>query len=172
MYRMKLAGAGLSDLARSTRAGYENDRLLKRQGQVPRRIVTDKLRSHGPATDKRAAIDLVCRRAPRTYEFIELKGDSDNSLFAAIEIPLYGLVFVWSKTNQNALGYDAASQPILNAKSVSLDVLAQSAFCSGHDLMHLVTNLAMSLNEFGAIYKVLVTNPQEAGIDGEIVQID
>ena len=42
--------------------------------------------------DRRRAIDLIHRRGPVAFAFVELKVGSDNPLFAAVEILKYGFV--------------------------------------------------------------------------------
>ncbi len=96
----------------------------------------------GPAVDKRAAVDLVYREDATTYSFIELKVASDTPLFAAIEILMYGLLFVWSKNNQENLRYNVENQPVITADTVTLGVLAPSEYYQGFDL----TSLASALN--------------------------
>ncbi len=103
----------------------------------------------GPATDKRAAVDLVFREDPGRYSLIELKVESDNPLFAAIEILLYGLLFVWSRDNQEGLGYDVQVQPVLAARSVTLSVLAPIGYYRDYELTSLHTALNNGLVEFG-----------------------
>jgi len=103
----------------------------------------------GPASNKRAAVDLVYREDPTTYSLIELKVDSDNPLFAAIEILIYGLLFVWSRANQDSLGYDDKEQPVLGATDITLGVLAPERFFEGMDLSAFATVLNRGLAEFG-----------------------
>lgn len=103
----------------------------------------------GPAADKRAAVDLVYRVDPSTYSLIELKVDSDNPLFAAIEILMYGLLFVWSRNNQQKLGYDVQVQPVLAASSVTLGVLAPKSYYSDYDLTTMNSALNSGLVKFG-----------------------
>ncbi len=103
----------------------------------------------GPAADKRAAVDLVYRKDPSTYSLIELKVNSDNPLFAAIEILLYGLLFVWSRDNKEKLGYDVQVQPVLAASSVMLGVLAPISYYRDYDLTALSSILNSGLVEFG-----------------------
>ena len=88
----------------------------------------------GPATDKRAAVDLVCRKDSGTCSLFELKVDSNNPLFAAIEILSYGILFVWSRANQDSLGYDIENQPVLGASDITLSVLAPERYFDGMDL--------------------------------------
>jgi hypothetical protein len=102
-----------------------------------------------PAAGRRAAVDLVYRENPTTYSLIELKVDSDNPLFAAIEILMYGLVFLWSKNNLEQLGYDEQTQPVLAANNIALSVLAPRSYYSDFDLTILATALNSGLAEFG-----------------------
>ena len=103
----------------------------------------------GPSSDKRAAVDLVYRSDSGRYSLIELKVDSDNPLFAAVEILLYGLLFVWSRDNQEKLGYDFEVQPVLAATSVTLSVLAPISYYHDYDLTSLNTALNNGLIEIG-----------------------
>ena len=103
----------------------------------------------GPAADKRAAVDLVHRDEPTTYSLIELKVDSDNPLFAAIEILMHGLLFVWSRNNRDRLGYDVKKQPVLVAENLTLAVLAPSDYYREFELKNLVSALDDGLAEFG-----------------------
>ena len=103
----------------------------------------------GPATDKRAAVDLVFREDPTTYSLIELKVNSDTPLFAAVQILTYGLLFVWSKNNQEQLGYDTEVQPVLAANTVTLGVLAPASYFDKFDLTTLASALNDGLVDFG-----------------------
>jgi hypothetical protein len=103
----------------------------------------------GSATDKRAAVDLVHREDETTYSLIELKVDSDTPLFAAIEILMYGLLFVWSKNNREELSYDPRTQPVLAANTLTLSVLAPSRYYHDFDLTNLAAALDAGLAEFG-----------------------
>ena len=103
----------------------------------------------GPATDKRAAVDLVYREDSTTYSLIELKVASDTPLFAAIEILMYGLLFVWSKNNREELGYDLEAQPVLAASNVTLGVLAPGSYYDGFGLTTLASAMDSGLNAFG-----------------------
>jgi hypothetical protein len=103
----------------------------------------------GPTAGKRAAVDLVFREDSTTYSLIELKVASDTPLFAAIEILMYGLLFVWSKENQEELGYDVNVQPVLAASTVMLGVLAPADYYANFDLTALAAALNGGLVEFG-----------------------
>lgn len=101
----------------------------------------------GPHTDKRAAVDLVHKESLNRYSLIELKVDSDNPLFAAIEILLYGLLFVWSRNNKEELGY-TQEQPMLAATTVTLSVLAPARYYTDFNLTNLSTALNIALCDF------------------------
>ena len=103
----------------------------------------------GPAADKRAAVDLVLREDPTSYSLVELKVNSDTPLFAAVEIVKYGLLFVWSKVNQNNLGYEQKLQPVLAADTVTLSVLAPTDYYINFDLTNMASALNNGLVEFG-----------------------
>ena len=108
----------------------------------------------GPATDKRAAVDLVYRQDSAAYSLVELKIDSDNPLFAAIEILLYGLLFIWSKNNQEELDYDVQVQPLLAADTVLLSVLAPTNYYHSFDLTTLAVALHSGLVDFGQQHRL------------------
>lgn len=103
----------------------------------------------GPTTDRRAAVDLISREDPTTYSLVELKVNSDTPLFAAVEIVKYGLLFVWSKVNQDVLGYEQKLQPILAANTITLSVLAPADYYSNFDLTNMASVLDSGLVEFG-----------------------
>ena len=108
----------------------------------------------GPATDKRAAVDLVFREDSTSYSLIELKVKSDTPLFAAIEILKHGMLFVWSRNNQEILGYDADRQPILAANTVTLSVLAPADYYNNFDLTNMVCEVDSGLTAFGEQHDV------------------
>ena len=124
----------------------------------------------GPASNKRAAVDLVYREDPTTYSLIELKVDSDNPLFAAIEILIYGLLFVWSRANQDSLGYDVENQPVLSASDITLSVLAPERYFDGMDLSAFDTVLNRGLAQFGEQHGlVLAFEFCQLGADSELM---
>ncbi len=98
--------------------------------------------------DKRAAVDLVHRDGSATYSLIELKVASDNPLFAAIEILMHGILYVWSRNHQVELGYDVHLQPVLAGNSVTLSVLAPAPYYSGYDLTNFGEAINRALEDF------------------------
>jgi len=103
----------------------------------------------GPAVDKRAAVDLVCRESSSRYSLVELKVGSDNPLFAAIEILMYGLLLVWSKEHVEELRYDIQKQPVLGATTITLSTLAPARYYSNYNLRELGNSITNGLVEFG-----------------------
>jgi hypothetical protein len=77
-------------------------------------------------------VDLVCDRGGNRYEFIELKYldgrkgsfGSNNPLYAAFEVLVYGLLFIHAKESKGLLG----KTPLQQAKQIQLTVLAPLAF--------------------------------------------
>lgn len=80
--------------------------------------------------DKRAAIDLMRLDGDRV-EFVELKWGSDTPAFAAFEILLYGLAFMYCYINRDNLGYENTS--LMKTRQVSLQVLAPEAYFDGYN---------------------------------------
>lgn len=101
----------------------------------------------GPRKDNRH-IDLVHALGHGTWEFIELKVNSDTPLYAAMEIVQYGLLFLFCRHHQEALGFDA-SKILLQAAQVHLKVLAPSGYyaCNNAFELYQLQWLEESLNE-------------------------
>ena len=89
--------------------------------------------------DGRRCIDLVHRCGAGTYDFIELKTsgphDSDNPLHAAIEILVYGLIYVFSRAYRTQLNYpvsnvDPSKPNVLgdDTRMINLRVVAPADF--------------------------------------------
>jgi hypothetical protein len=97
---------------------------------------------------KTSNVDLVLRKDPDSYSFFELKVESNNPLFAAIEILLYGLLFVWSRNNQAELEYDTEIQPVLRASRIELCSLAPRKFYQQFNLRNLSDSLNQGLSTF------------------------
>jgi hypothetical protein len=87
------------------------------------------------ASEGRRSLDLVHRHSAVEFDFIELKAlrpeqrssGHQSPLFAAMEILIYGLIFLYCKENRGDLFADSTTQrPILDAEIVHLEVLATS----------------------------------------------
>lgn len=90
---------------------------------------------HGPASDKRRAIDLVHHPKDGHYRFIELKIGSDNPLYALFEALGYGLIYLMSRRSRCGFGY--SDRDLMSAHAIEMTVLAPHAFFDyrrrGHD---------------------------------------
>ena len=102
----------------------------------------------GPHADKSSNVDLVWRKDAGSYTFFELKVESNTPLYAAIQILLYGLLFVWSRNNQAALKYDTEIQPVLRASKIELCSLAPRKFYSDYNLRNLSDALNQGFSTF------------------------
>lgn len=108
----------------------------------------------GSHEDKRRAVDLVYQcpeHAGRAcYALIELKTESDTPpLYAAFEILLYGLIYLFSRCHMRELGYDRKDQPLLGADSIHLRVLASNQFYKeGPSLGWLERDLSDAIRRF------------------------
>lgn len=80
-------------------------------------------------------------------ELVELKIESDNPLFAAIEILKYGFVWLLSRRDQKALGYRETR--LLQASNVKLSVLAPSAYYRDLKLDWLAQGLSEDIRTLG-----------------------
>src|SRR6266849_2360299 len=61
----------------------------------------------GPHAFKKCAVDLVHRRGESSFEFVELKVNSDTPVHAAVEVLVYGLLWLLSRRDRCDLGYPA-----------------------------------------------------------------
>jgi hypothetical protein len=97
----------------------------------------------------RLAIDLVHQTDVGRYEFIELKVDehAGTPLFAAMEILKYGVLYIFSRENAAALGYEVGAG-LLGAKQISLKVLAASSYYDNYDLRWLEIAVNRGLHAF------------------------
>jgi hypothetical protein len=102
----------------------------------------------GPHVDKSSSVDLVWRKDAGSYTFFEIKVESNTPLYAAIQILLYGLLFVWSRNNQAALKYDTEIQPVLRASKIELCSLAPRKFYSDYNLRNLSDSLNQGFSTF------------------------
>lgn len=88
--------------------------------------------------DKRRAIDLVHVYPGQNYydtvEFIELKVDtkSGHPAYAAMEVLLYGMLYIFSRRHLKELDYDVTEQPLLRANAIHLVVLAPFRYYDGY----------------------------------------
>jgi hypothetical protein len=109
----------------------------------------------GSRADKRRAIDLVHRPADGSFEFIELKVDSDTPLYAALEVVRYGLLWLLSREAKTALGYSA--NVILNAPALRLTTLAPLTFYASRTPPWLAAELNRGILTLGRRHGVDMT---------------
>ena len=108
----------------------------------------------GHACDKHRAIDLVHvysgQNSYETVEFIELKVDtkSGHPLYAAIEVLLYGMLYVFSRRRLKELEYDVTKQPLLQASAIHLVVLAPCKYYEGYQFEWLEKEITTELTQF------------------------
>jgi len=98
----------------------------------------------------RRAIDLVHRCGNGWHDFIELKVDKGGGtpLFAAMEILQYGVLYIFSRENARALGYQETDKELLRATGIHLKVLAPATYFKEYDLSWLETRINSGLSDF------------------------
>jgi hypothetical protein len=77
---------------------------------------------------------LVFRRAQKVFEFIELKINSNQPLFAVIEIIGYGMIHHFTRNHLSDLGYSNSDKEILEASQIHLKVSAPCNYYTKYDL--------------------------------------
>jgi hypothetical protein len=112
----------------------------------------------GPRAYKRRAIDLVHRDENGGFEFVELKVCNRTPVYAAIEILLYGLLWLLSRRDRHLLGY--ASNPILDASILQLSVLAPADFYIAFRRDDFPTALSTGLSILGKRFGVQMSFKQ------------
>jgi len=104
--------------------------------------------------DKRRAIDLVHVSPGQnnydTVEFIELKVNrsAGHPVYAAIEVLLYGMLYVFSRRRLKELEYDLTKQPLLQAKAIHLVVLAPFEYYFAYRFERLEKEITTELARF------------------------
>jgi hypothetical protein len=76
--------------------------------------------------DRHRNIDLVRRRGPGTYDFIELKVGSDTPTYAAIEVVQYAALYAFARRHYSE--HERAQHELLQANTIHLRVLAPAAY--------------------------------------------
>jgi hypothetical protein len=101
----------------------------------------------GPHAFKKRAVDLVHRQGDSSFEFVELKIKSDTPVFAAIEILVYGVLWLLSRRDRKILGYEAG--PMLDARELGLSVLGPRDYYSRYSIEPLAKAINDGLRELG-----------------------
>ena len=112
----------------------ENGHLPDWSNQIP--VIS----GHATKQQKKCAVDLA-RRSGERLELIELKWQSDTPTYAAFEILLYGLAYVFCRLS---LRYQDRST--MGASVISLNVLAPASFYKGINLGRLESGLSQGFS--------------------------
>jgi len=117
---------------------------------------------HGPTSGRRRAIDLVHRPGDGHYEFIELKVNSDQPLYAAFEILGYGLAYLHARRNGQR---GAGRHDVMNARRIDLVILGPNEWYihsrrRGDGTRFDMEPLAASIN--AGLAEVLRTHPDRS----------
>jgi hypothetical protein len=125
--------------------------------------------------DSRSCVDLVEKITDENFRLVELKVDSNNPLFAAIEILLYGAAYLFTRQNQVQLGYE--DRQLLNVPKIEFAVLAPDVFYSRYELgwlndlmrTEMRTTIA-SAPELSFVIESLPLNPSEDYTDEDLLK--
>jgi hypothetical protein len=84
----------------------------------------------GSKRDKKRCIDLVHKHANGEYDFIELKIDADNPLYAAMEIFKYGILYIFYREGECLAKYRYVheNENMLAARAIHLMVAAPAVY--------------------------------------------
>ena len=102
----------------------------------------------GPHSDRHRHIDLVHRSALGIYTFYELKVASNTPLYAAMELLVRGVLYIFTRQRLAALGYNPSTKELFQAHTIHLRVLAPPIFYTGIDLAWLATSLTTGLTDY------------------------
>jgi len=102
----------------------------------------------GSTQDKRRAIDLVYKNGLKEYTFFELKIASDTPLFAAMEILIYGILYMFTRQHIDELGYDNGEKVLLQAQTIHLRTLAPRKYYRKVDLTWLDKAINAGLTKY------------------------
>lgn len=101
----------------------------------------------GSRQDKVRNIDLIMRNNSHEYEFIELKIESNTPLYAAMEILLYGLLYIFTRERMSEFHYDNNDKVLLAANSIHLVVLAPFSYYP-YDIQWIENKINDGLKQF------------------------
>ena len=99
-------------------------------------IVTASGLSHNRG-DGHRNIDLVNRTGPNRFRFIELKIDSNNPVYAAVELLEYALLYWWARQHPEMQRKDGEDKGLLSATHIDMEILAPRKFYTGYDFISL-----------------------------------
>jgi hypothetical protein len=78
--------------------------------------------------DGQTCIDVARRHRDGEYTFFELKWESNNPLYAAMQLLRYFTVYLFTRCHLVELGYSNCTQSMLEAQKIHLGVLAPPPF--------------------------------------------
>ena len=103
-------------------------------------------------SERRRAIDLVHRRGERHFELIELKIASDTPLYAAIEIILYGCIWLIARSDK-----PSRESALLDGDHIDLRVLAPTSYYAPYVLRNIEATLEKGVRALGQRHGITLT---------------
>lgn len=100
------------------------------------------------AADKKRNLDLMHKPADGHYTFYELKVENKHPLYAAIEIFLNSVIYLFSRAHAQEIGYSPVARPVLGAQVIGLRVLAPISYYSSYNTRLLEQVLCTQLKTF------------------------
>jgi hypothetical protein len=97
--------------------------------------------------DRHRNIDLVRRRGPGTYDFIELKVGSNTPTYAALEVLQYAALYSFARRHYSE--HERAQHELLQADTIHLRVLAPAAYYRTEPVADLDRSINQGLAAFG-----------------------
>lgn len=101
----------------------------------------------GRFTGKGRAMDLVRRRSVQAYDFVELKVESNNPLYATVEILQYGFIWLVSRVPEHRRMLGQEHPSLLDATDIALCVLAPEKFYAKENVRALEVGINNALDE-------------------------
>ena len=99
--------------------------------------------------DRRSNVDLVrWLESTRRAHLVELKWESDDPPSALKQILRYGAAYIFCRVHKGSLTFPAASLIELNARHVSLEIIAPRHFYHGYDERARIARMSQTLDEF------------------------
>ena len=99
--------------------------------------------------DRRSNVDLVrWLESTRRAHLVELKWESDDPPSALRQILGYGAAYIFCRVHKGSLTFPAESLIEMNARHVSLEVIAPPHFYHGYDERARIARMSQTLDEF------------------------
>ena len=101
--------------------------------------------------NRRSSVDLVhWDEANKCARLVELKWESDDPPSALRQILRYGAAYIFCRVHKGSLTFPAESLIEMNARHVSLEVIAPRHFYHGYDERARIARMIQTLNEFAS----------------------